>query len=433
MIPQRYLIASLFIAAMLLLVAIVQGFRPASGGGVAPSDPAGMAISLETFPITAELRLEEGWAPRFQGAQDPDQLEPWPFEGGFGAPWEPASPYLGDQGVALNGPNGRSEVALWRGLEWRHYRFDAPLASARLDPNRGNRLLVTLGLGGGRFETRLLEVPEGRVLWSVRAGPWSRFSWDGRSALVGAFEPKGDTLLLSSLPVDGEPGDATLAAWDEAGLPSPSRGVATRVESLSDDGRDLPGARIALPWHLGDRLWMPRSDRIWIGAMSGWTLWQLDGGRWRREAAGAGVLMAEPPRRMALTAIAGEGAARATSELDRAEWRPVPAEAGPWPAYDPAWAWTDGAALTAWDQRWGDFGEALPPERQRLAVRHAFRPDWISARALRRSVAGWLPEGPEVALREGQACAWVWVGDRALLIHLPELDRLRRIRKILGA
>ena len=432
MIPQRYLIASLFIAAMLLLVTIVQGFRPASSGGVAPGDTGAVAISLESFPVTAELRLEEGWAPRFQGAQDPDQLEAWPFEGGFGAPWEPASPYLGDEGIALNGPGGRSEVALWRGLEWRHYRFDAPLASARLDPARGNRLLVTLSLGGGRFETRLLEVPEGRVLWSVRAGPWSRFAWDGHAVLVGAFEPKGDALLLSALPVDGEPGDPTLAAWDEGGLPAPPRGLPLRPEALSDDGRDLAGARLAVPWHPGDRLWMPRADRVWVSDAGAWTLWGLQGGRWRREAAGAGVLAAEPPRRMALTSSSGEGAVRATSDLDRAEWRSVPAEAGPWPAYDPAWAWTEGAALTAWDERWGDFGEPLPPERQRPAVKHAFKPDWISARALRRSVAGWLPEGPEVALREAQGCAWVWVGDRALLIRLPELERIRRVRKILN-
>ncbi|HJW08473.1 MAG TPA: hypothetical protein VJ483_02495 [Holophagaceae bacterium] len=443
MIPQRYLIASLFIAAMLLLVALVQGFRPASGGGVARPDAGAVALSFETFPVTAELRLEDGWSPRFQGTRDPDQLDPWPFEGGFGAPWEPASPYLGDQGIALNGPQGRGEVALWRGLEWRHYHFDAPLVSARLDPARGNRLLVTLGLGNDRFETQLLEIPEGRVLWSLRAGPWSRFAWDGRAVLVGAFEPKpeghggegkGDTLLLSAMPVEGEPGEPTLAAWDEASLPPAPRGVPTRSELLSDDGRDLPGAKLALPWRAGDRFWMPRRDRLWVGSANGWSLWRLEDGRWHRDAAGPGLLVAQPPLGVALTAPGpAEGAARSTAPLDRADWKAVPTGAGPWPAYDPAWAWTEGAALTAWDARWGDFGERLAPERQRIAVRAAFRPDWISAKALRRSVAGWLPQGPEVALREVQSSAWVWAGDRVLLVHLPELDRLRRVRKIVGS
>jgi len=128
---------------------------------------APVELSMESFETLAEYRLQDGWTPRFQGAQDPDQDEAWPFGGGFGTPWEPASAYLADQGLALNGPKGHSEVALWRGLEWRHYRFDAPLASARLDPVKHNRLLVTLMRAPGRFETRLLEIPEGRVLWAV--------------------------------------------------------------------------------------------------------------------------------------------------------------------------------------------------------------------------------------------------------------------------
>lgn len=434
MIPQRYLIATLFIAAMLLLVTLVQGFRPAASGGVA-AGASGVSLTLDSFPPVAELRLEDGWAPRFEGAQDPDQLAPWPFVGGFGAPWEPASPYLSDQGVALNGPFGRSEVALWRGLEWRHYRFDAPLASARLDPIKGNRLLVTLKLGQGRFETRLLEVPEGRVLWSVIAGPWSRFSWDGRAALVGFFESGApDHLLLSTLPVDTEPGEASLAAWSEEGLPAPPKGLPTRPDALSDDGRDLAGARLAIPWHAGDRLWMSRRDRLWVGALSGgWTAWKLGDAGWTREAAGPGLLSAQPPLRMAATAPQGdEGMGRSTTPADRVEWTPVPQDEQPWPAYDPAWAWGEGSALTAWDLRWKEFPEHLSAESQRAAVARAFKPDWLSACALRRSVVGWLPHGPEVALREDRTAAWAWVGDRVLLLRLPELDRLRRIRKILN-
>ena len=160
MIPQRYLIATLFIAAMLLLVAIGVGLRTPKDGGVGGAGPVPMGLVMESFEAVAEWPLEDGWSPRFIGAQDPDQREPWPFEGAFGAPWEPASPYLADQGLALNGPKGTSEVVLWRGLEWRRYRFNAPMASARLVPGKANRLLVTLQLGPGRFETRISDLAD---------------------------------------------------------------------------------------------------------------------------------------------------------------------------------------------------------------------------------------------------------------------------------
>lgn len=433
MIPQRYIIATLFIAAMLLLFAVVQAPRPVSEGGVGAAD-APAVMNLGGFEALAELRLEEGWAPRFQGAQDPDQSEPWPFEGGFGTPWEPASPYLADQGLALNGPGGRSEVLLWRGLEWRRYRFDAPLCSARLDPVKGSRLLVTLQMGPARFETRLLEVPEGRVIWSTQSGPWSRFSWDGRAVLLGFFEggeAKGDpALLLSVLPLEADAGEATLAAWDEPGLPPPPRSLATRPEALTEDGRDLPGARLALPWHPGDHLWLARGDRLWHGGVQGWTAWVLAGGRWRREAVGSGLLTAHPPLRMGLTVpLAEEGMARRTSPVTKVEWSPVPDASLPWPAWDPAWAWRDAGAFDAWDQRWNE--SALPPERQRQGLFETYRSEWRAASSLRASVKGWLPRGPEVALREPQGAAWVWVGDRVLLVRLVEVERVRLLRKLL--
>jgi len=428
-IPQRYIIASLFIAAMLLLFAVVQAPRPVSAGGVgAPEAP--VMMNLGGYEAQSEYRLTDGWAPRFQGALDPDQPDAWPFEGGFGTPWEPASPYLADQGLALNGPGGRSEVVLWRGLEWRHYRFDAPLCSARLDPAKGNRLLVTLQMGPGRFETRLLEVPEGRVLWSAQSGPWSRFSWDGRAVLVGLFEPGESRLLLSALPMDAEPGEATLAAWDEAGLPPPPKGIATKLEALSEDGRDLPGLRLEIPWRAGDRVWMPTGVRLWHGGFQGWTLWALEGGRWRRLAAGPGVLNAHPPQRMALVeALPDEGMVRKLGSLVRADWTEVAPDALPWPAWDAAWAWRDTGAIDAWDQRWNE--SALPPERQRQALFETYRAEWRTAMELRASVKGWLPRGPEVALREPLGVAWIWVGDRVLMVRLVEVERIRTLRKLL--
>jgi hypothetical protein len=432
-IPQRYIIASLFIAAMLLLFAVVQAPRPVSAGGVASND-APSVMTFGSYEPVAEFRIEDGWSPRFQGTQDPDQSDPWPFEGGFGAPWEPASPYLADQGLALNGPHGRSEVVLWRGLEWRHYRFDAPLCSARLEPQHGNRLLVTLQMGANRFETRLLEVPEGRVIWSSQSGPWSRFSWDGKGILLGMAD--GDapriesTMLLTALPPDGEPGEATLAAWDEEGLSPAPRGIATKPEGLSDDGRDLPGARVEIPWAKGDVLWFPRWDRLWQSHGAAWTAWALENGRWHRLDEGHGVLTAHPPRCMALVEPQGEGSMnREEGPLDRITWTPVAPQTLPWPAWDPAWAWRETGALDAWDQRWNE--SSLPPERQRQALLESFRPDWRTAMNLRSSVKGWLPKGPEVALREGQGAGWVWVGDRVLLVRLVDVERVRILRNLL--
>jgi hypothetical protein len=432
-IPKRYLFASMFIAAMLVLLAFVQAPRSTREGGAMVAD-APVELSMESFETLAEYRLQDGWTPRFQGAQDPDQDKAWPFGGGFGTPWEPASAYLADQGLALNGPKGHSEVALWRGLEWRHYRFDAPIASARLDPAKGNRLLVTLRLAPQRFETRLLEIPEGRVLWSTDSGPWSRFSWDGQAVLLGLRPPGPETgLLLTALPVEGEVPPATLAPWDEKGLPPAPRSWPTRQEQLWDDGKDLPGARLMVPWQPGARLWFPLRDRLWVNSGNLWTLWARTAGVWKREASGPGVLYAQPPLRMALQVPERkEGTvARKTGPLDEAKWTAVAPGTAPWPPYDPAWAWWSAdQATTAWDARWGSLA-ALPKERQREALLRNKRPEWITASRLRASVRGWLPDGPEVAVRESSGVAWVWVGDRALLVRLQPTGRLKSVRKVL--
>ena len=398
-----------------------------------PED-ATVAQSMESFETLAEYRLLDGWAPRFQGAQDPDQDKAWPYCGGFETPWEPASAYLSDQGLALNGPRGKSEVVIWRGLEWRHYRFDAPIASARLDPHKGNHLLVTLMLSANRFETRLMEVPEGRVLWATDSGPWSRFSWDGRAVLLGMRPPAPDSaLLLATLPVDGAIGATTLAPWDEKGLPAPAKAWPTHPEQLWDDGKDLPGACLLVPWRTGGKLWFPRQDRLWISSGDAWTLWELKEGLWQRMATGAGSLSAQPPLRMGLlvTPKKQEAVLRQTSPLDKAEWETL-ADAPQWPDYDPAWTWWDkDLAATAWNQRWGGDAKALPPERQREVLLRALRPEWRTAYDLRASVRGWVPDGPEVALREAAGVAWAWVGDRVVLVRLPPTERLKSVHRAL--
>ena len=435
MIPTRYIIATLFIAALLLLVAVVQAPRSSKAGGVTvPDTPT--ALTLDSFEVVADLPLDESWAPRFQGTKDPDQPDPWPFEGGFGAPWEPASPYLGDHGVALNGPRGRSEVVLWRGLEWRHYRFDMPLVSARIHPKRPNRLLVTLQSGATRFETRLMEIPEGRVLWSVDSGPWSRFSWDGGAVLIGLVDlESGGRLLLSALKSEADRGGDTLAGWNEPGLPAPPKGWPVKVEQLWDDGRDQPGASLLVPWSRDGRLWMPAQDRLWVSDGLQWMLWGQEDGSWRRLAAGPGALDAHPPAGMGLLRLGEDGAPeRIMSPLRQAAWSaPLKDDASPWPDYDPAWYWRDDqTALSAWDLRWNEKPPLLPPEVQRGALKRRFQGDWRAGQALRVSLKGWLPAGPEVALREIQGIAWVWVGQRIMLVKLGETERVRTLRRLSG-
>ncbi len=425
----------MFIAAMLVLLAFVQAPRSTREGGAMVTDGT-VELSMESFETLAEYRLQDGWAPRFQGAQDPDQDKPWPYGGGFGTPWEPASAYLADQGLALNGPDWHSEVVIWRGLEWRHYRFDAPIASARLDPQKGNLLLVTLRLDARRFETRLMEIPEGRVLWSTDSGPWSRFSWDGQAVLLGLRPPGADTsLLLTALPVDGGIRPAHPGSMGRKGPARAPQGPGRPARSsCGTTARICPGARLAVPWQRGRQALVPFPGPP-VGLLSGnqWTLWARSAGVWRRDAAGPGVLYAQPPLRMALLVSEKKDGSvtRKVGPLDQARWEPVPAETRPWPDYDPAWAWwSPELAATAWDLRWGKDA-ALPRERQREALLRANRPDWITASGLRASVRGWLPDGPEVAVREASAVAWVWVGDRAILERLQPTGRLKSVRKAL--
>ena len=148
-------------------------------------------------------------------------------------------------------------------------------------------------------------------------------------------------------------------------------------------------------------------------------------------AVGSGFLNAHPPQRMTLVeSVAAEnGMIRRTSPLAKVEWTEVVSDALPWPAWDAAWAWRDNGAFDAWDQRWNE--SALPPERQRQALFESYRPEWRSATGLRVSVKGWLPRGPEIALREPFGVAWIWVGDRVLLVRLVEVERVRILRKLL--
>ena len=117
--------------------------------------------------------------------------------------------------------------------------------------------------------------------------------------------------------------------------------------------------------------------------------------------------------------------------IDVAEWEAVPADLAPWPAYDAAWLSRKDesqGALTAWDLRWNEGEPPLPKERQRTSLMGAYRAEWRAASNLRASVRGWLPHGPQVALRELNGVAWVWVGDRVLLVRLVTTERLRKLK-----
>ena len=187
-----------------------------------------------------------------------------------------------------------------------------------------------------------------------------------------------------------------------------------------------------MPWQPNARLWFPSKDRLWICEASGWTLWALEEGVWKRRDTGPGVLVAHPPLAMGLVSLDDHGLPRRQlAPLDAASWKPVPDELEAWPAYDPAWAWHKGGAMDAWDVRWGETLPGISPERQRDALLKTFKPEWRVASGLRASVRGWLPYGPEVALREVQAVAWVWVGTRVLMVQLQPVGRLRRISSML--
>jgi hypothetical protein len=239
---------------------------------------------------------------------------------------------------------------------------------------------------------------------------------------------------LTTLPADGTIPPATLASWEEKALPGPPRGWATRPEQLWDDGKDLPGARLMVPWQTASRIWFPRQDRLWVSSGALWTLWERHGGFWQRAQSGLGLLTAQPPLAMGLTVTSRkpEETTRKTSPPDRAEWTAVPVNALPWPPYDPAWAWWNpDLAATAWDQRWGRPAKDPPPERQREALLRSFRPEWRESYGLRASVRGWIPDGPEVALREAEGVAWIWVGDRVIQVRLQPTERLKHVRKAL--
>ena len=178
--------ASLFIGGLLLLLSFSQGLFPESDEAVFGRVSTSTLLQIDDFSVEASLHVEPGWKPVLENRSEPEVTPLGSRSLGF--PWEPTSPFASPQGLALNGPGGRSKVYLWRNLDWRAYPYEVPIVSFRFNPHNSKQALVTFQFGPKRYETQLIDYPENRIRWSIPSGPWSRFSWDGRSVLIGFFE-----------------------------------------------------------------------------------------------------------------------------------------------------------------------------------------------------------------------------------------------------
>ena len=361
MIPRRYLFASMFIAAMLILLAFVQAPKPIRDGGIfAIKDSA--TLCMDSFETIAEYRLQDGWAPRFQGAKDPDKDQAWSYVGGFGAPWEPASAYLADQGFAMNGPNKQSEVVIWKSMEWRHYRFNTPLVSARLDPIKSKLLLITLMVANNKFETRLIRLSDGQLLWSIESGPWSCFSWDGQAVIFGFHSIKNKAKLrLVTIQTTATDFKETLNNLYKQSISLLSKNNSLKREQLINN-KNILGAHLVIPWQSGARMWFPYKNKLWVSVGNIWSFWSLNEDKWHCDATGFGELYAQPPIKMGLIAYDRKlnSIARKIGPLNQVNWEAIPTGFKKWPTYDSAWAWwSDDFASTAWGLQWGKTSNLL--------------------------------------------------------------------------
>lgn len=425
MIPKRYRLA-LFVGLLFLLLALWgQSFKPFE-----TKDESGGPASALTSPkitIEAELRLDPEWVPRLYEPTDP--LETSGGSAGFGMPWESAEAFLGDQGFVLNHPSGISHFMLWRDKAWRVYRFQAPIISARLNPQNNNQGLFTFRYGPKRFETRLMDFPNGNIIWAVASGPWSRFSWDGRSVLLGREEKK-NRLLLASLPTHDDLPAATLAPYDEKEFRPQPLDVAIRPGDLSDEGQGLPGYKIVSVWSPQHRLWFPQQNQLWIADRSYWVLWRLRRGQWRRAQGGEGTLIPILPQAFGLI----RGTDRSLTQLrdtDRPiEFSPVPEGRGLWPT-SMGWFSSSAGGMRPDGMLWGapmDFkvGE-WNSELEKI-----FRNAWQEDIQLRPSLKTLLPQGPQVRIFYQHQQAWVWVGSRIFLVRLGSSSSDKKLQRFLS-
>ncbi|MEZ0120212.1 MAG: hypothetical protein SGVNAXEH_000337 [Holophagaceae bacterium] len=418
--------ASLFIGGLLLLLSLAQGLFRKSDDLVFGRDTTPALLDIDNFSVEASLHLEPGWKPLFHKPQEPESepLGSW----GFGFPWESAAPFSSPHGFPLNGPGGRSKIYLWRNLEWRAYSYEAPIVSFRLNPSNNKQALVTFQFGLKRYETQLIDYPENRIRWSIPSGPWSRFSWDGRSVLIGFFE-KSNRLLVSTWSIDEEPSEKSLAAYREPDFQRVPADLATRPDSLSDDGRDLPGNRIVLIWSKSHQMWFPRSDQLWVSDGSFWTLWHLNEQGWKRTQGGAGQLIPQFPDHFRLVTplkndTLGMVNVDEKAPLSIQKWDP---SRDPLPQDSDRWFWKSTGAISYEGERWGS-ARAIPRTRWAEELREKYKAETQRVLQRRPELRSDLLQGPRLQLLEAHGKAWVWVGDEIYLLNLLDTSTTRAVR-----
>jgi hypothetical protein len=418
--------ASLFIGGLLLLLSFSQGLFLESDEAVFGRVSTSTLLQIEHFSVEASLHVEPGWKPVLENRSEPEVTPLGSRSLGF--PWEPASPFASPQGLALNGPGGRSKVYLWRNLEWRAYPYEVPIVSFRFNPHNSKQALVTFQFGPKRYETQLIDYPENRIRWSIPSGPWSRFSWDGRSVLIGFFE-KSNRLLVTTFSVDEEPSEQSLATYEEPDFQKVPEDVTTRSEALSDDGRDLPGDRVVLIWSKSHQVWFPRRDQLWVSDGFFWTLWHLSSQGWKRTQGGEGRLIPHFPddfriedlqKKITLGFVeVRDEAPLSIRELDRS-WDPLP-------KYSDRWFWKSMGAISYEGERWGS-AQDIPATRWAEELREVYAGETRRVLQLRPELQSDLTQGPRLQLLEAHGKAWVWVGDQIYLINLLDTSTTRAVR-----
>jgi len=418
--------ASLFIGGLLLLLSFAQGLFRENDEGIFKLTSESVMTQIDNFSVETSLYVEPGWKPILSNHYEPE-MNPLGSRD-FGLPWEPASVFSSPYGFPLNGPGGRSKVYLWKNLEWRTYSYEVPIVSFRFNPRNNKQALVTFQFGSKRYETQLIDYPENRIRWSIPSGPWSRFSWDGRSVLIGFFE-KSNRLLVSTVSVDEDPRVRSLAAYEEPDFQKVPDDLVTRPERLSDDGRDLPGDRVTLIWSKFHQMWLPRSDQLWVCDGSFWTLWHLSSKGWKRTQGGAGLLTPQFPDYFRLVTPLKNDTLGMVNVDDKAPLsiRPVDPSEDPLPKYYDRWFWKSTGAISYDGERWGS-ARAIPRTRWAEELRKKYTGETQRVLQRRPELRSDLLQGPRLQLLEAHGKAWVWVGDEIYLLNLLDTSTTRAVR-----
>ncbi len=383
-------------------------------------------LKIENLPIEATLTLERGWKPVFQNHAEPE-IDPLGSRY-FGFPWEPATPLASPNGLALNGPQGRSKIYLWKNLDWRTYTYEVPIVSFRFNPRNAKQALVTFQYGRNLYETQLIDYPENRVRWSTPSGPWSRFSWNGQSVLLGFFE-KTNRLLVSSRSVDQSSPRSSLASYQEPDFQKVPKDVITLPQNLSETGQDFTGDRLMLIWSKSHQLWFPKGDQMWVSDGFLWTLWRLYPSGWKRTQGGAGRLTPHFPDYFLIQDTSSKIPLGYVEVADRAPLtiKDINLTLKSLPDDYDRWFWKSDGAVSYEGERWGS-AKKIPPTLWIDELRKTYASETRRIISLRPELKPYLSQGPAVHVLESHGKAWVWVGDQIHLIKLLDTSTTRAVR-----